>query len=353
MSVILRKRTHRNGKVEYRLDIYQFGKRRFESLGLFLTGDKFQNRETLKVAEVARAKRELEIQSSRYGIFPESRKSESFSSFVEQIGSQKFAEETKRNYRNAVSHLRKYGRGEVLFIELKKSFFEGFRDYLLKELTQNSAWKYLAIIKGAVLEAQREGLIPNNPAHDVRIKKVDTLPKFLTLEEVRLMAKTDCENTSVKNAFLFSCFSGLRYSDVVNLRWNNIENGCLTFTQQKTRMAERMFLSKQALKILESQRSVAQSERIDKGFCEGTVFYLPRRSTINKAVQRWASRAGVKKSISFHCARHTFATLSLTSNIDIYTVSKLLGHRNLVTTLIYAKVIDEKKREAVDLLPMI
>jgi integrase len=353
MSVILRKRKLHNGKIELRLDIYQFGKRRFESLGLYLNGDKFYNRETLKLAEVARAKRELEIQSYRYGVFPESKKKESFSSFVGEIASKKFSESTKRNYKNALTHLRKYGKGEVLFIELKKLFFEGFRDYLLKELTQNSAWKYLAIIKGAVLEAQREGIIPNNPAYDVRIKKVDTLPKFLTLEEVRLMSKTNCENLSVKNGFLFSCFSGLRYSDVINLQWNDIDNGCLTFTQQKTRMAERMFLSKQAIKILENQRSVTQSERIEKGFSEGTVFYLPRRSTINKAIERWALRAGVKKKISFHCARHTFATLSLTSGIDIYTTSKLLGHRNLVTTLIYAKVIDEKKREAVDLLPMI
>jgi site-specific recombinase XerD len=80
---------------------------------------------------------------------------------------------------------------------------------------------------------------------------------------------------------------------------------------------------------------------------------LPRQSTIDKQLKAWAKAAEIKKSVSMHKARHTFATLSLASGIDIYTTSKLLGHKNLATTQIYAQVIDEKKKRAVDMLPKI
>ena len=81
------------------------------------------------------------------------------------------------------------------------------------------------------------------------------------------------------------------------------------------------------------------------------VFKLGAQQTIDKAIRRWVKRAGIGKKISFHNARHSFATLALTNGVDIYTVSKLLGHKSLETTEIYARVIDEKKRQAVGMLP--
>jgi site-specific recombinase XerD len=83
------------------------------------------------------------------------------------------------------------------------------------------------------------------------------------------------------------------------------------------------------------------------------VFGLRSRSQTRISIKAWVKKAGIDKAISFHTARHTFATLSLSSGADLYTVSKLLGHRNLATTQIYAKIIDTKKSEAVAMLPKI
>ena len=146
----------------------------------------------------------------------------------------------------------------------------------------------------------------------------------------------------VKRAALFSALTGLRHSDIQKLTWAEIEefNGGyrLNFTQQKTKGVEYMPISKQAYQLC--------GERKDD---ELLVFAgLPDPSWISKPLERWIKQAGITKHITFHCARHTFATLQLASGTDIYTVSKLLGHTNVKTTQIYAKVVDEKKEKATE-----
>jgi integrase len=145
----------------------------------------------------------------------------------------------------------------------------------------------------------------------------------------------------------------LRYGDVVSLTWHNIQDGYIEFTQRKTKSSERLPLGEQALKILDFQRKIAKSDKIEKEYDDGIIFFMPRQSTTDKALKRWAERSGIGKSISFHKARHSFATLSLTFGVDIYTVSKLLGHKDLRNTQIYAKIVDEKKKLAVEMLPVL
>ena len=93
------------------------------------------------------------------------------------------------------------------------------------------------------------------------------------------------------------------------------------------------------------------SPRIVNEIAPGVVFRLGAQQSIDKAIRQWVKRTGIDKNISFHCARHTFATLGLTCGIDLYTMSKLLGHRDIASTQIYAKIIDRKKMEAVAMLP--
>jgi integrase len=199
----------------------------------------------------------------------------------------------------------------------------------------------------------RQGLLPGNPASAISIKKKESLPVFLTLEEVQQLARTECPNATVKAAFLFSCFSGLRYSDVSRLKWENAKSDHIQFSQAKTGGEELLPLSKQASDILAKQKNRERSDRVTREVEEGLIFALPRQSTVDKELKRWAKLAGIKKTVSFHKARHTFATLSLTSDIDIYTVSKLLGHKNLQTTQVYARVVDERKKNAVSKLPVL
>ena len=147
----------------------------------------------------------------------------------------------------------------------------------------------------------------------------------------------------MKRAALFSALTGLRFIDLKNLVWDNIEyiegNGySINYKQQKTKGIETHPISQQAFSLLGERK-----EPKDQVF-EG----LKYSAYENKHLAKWIGLAGITKDITFHCFRHTFATLQLSKGTDIYTVSKLLGHRELKTTQIYAKIIDETKRKAAD-----
>ena len=145
----------------------------------------------------------------------------------------------------------------------------------------------------------------------------------------------------MKTAFIFSCLTGLRWSDINKLLWSEVQhsndNGYyIRFRQKKTKGAETLPISEQAFGLLGERQ--APEERVFKG--------LKYSAWHNLKLQQWMMKAGISKTITFHCARHTYATLQLTAGTDIYTVSKLLGHKELKTTQVYAKIIDEKKQEA-------
>jgi integrase len=155
----------------------------------------------------------------------------------------------------------------------------------------------------------------------------------------------------VKQAFFFSCFTGLRYSDVDALTWDKVKNGFIEFSQQKTGDAERLPLSDEAKRILKQQEKAEPSPNLRREFAKNSVFFMPTQPVVDKQLKAWAKAAALDKRISFHKSRHTFATLSLSAGVDLYTTSKLLGHKNLQTTQIYAQVVDEKKKQAVSMLP--
>ena len=173
------------------------------------------------------------------------------------------------------------------------------------------------------------------------IKQPETHRNFLTIEELNRLIKVDCKNPLLKKAALFSALTGLRFSDIEKLVWGELEyiegNGYfIQFKQQKTQGVEMMPISIQAFSLLGERK-----EPTDKVF-EG----LSYSAYSNKHLAKWIGLAGITKEITFHCFRHTFATLQLSKGTDIYTVSKMLGHRELKTTQIYAKIIDQTKRVA-------
>lgn len=168
---------------------------------------------------------------------------------------------------------------------------------------------------------------------------------YLTIDEVKKLAQTECEYPNIKRAFLFSCLTGLRRSDVLRLKWGDIHKQDdytrIIFTQKKTGGLEYLDISAQAAELL--------GERGKPNECVFTDIHSP--SCTNEAIKRWVLRAGINKEITFHCARHTFAVMMLDLGTDIYTVSKLLGHRELSTTQRYAKVLDKNKQKAVSKIP--
>ena len=359
MQIKVRHKKLRDGRREtVYLDYYDHGRRWLEYLGLYLTGKKANrdtDKETLKLAEQIAAKRRIELAAEQEGFAVQAKQRADFIDYCRKLGESKRSPNTRVVWRNAVGHLETFTRGPIQFGRLNHSLLQSLKEHLLARVSQNSALVYLARIKTACRQAVKDGILSRNPALDVSIKKHPARRQFLTLEELEKLAATPCSNQDTKAAFLFSAFSGLRYSDVKSLTWGQVKgtNGTsfLEYSQEKTGEPETLPLSAEAAAILEGQKDARVSPRIKSHVNGDAVFKLGAQQTIDKAIRRWVKRAGVEKKISFHNARHTFATLSLTNGVDIYTVSKLLGHKSLETTEIYAKVIDEKKRQAVGMLP--
>jgi site-specific recombinase XerD len=317
-----------------------------------LTGNPMQDKEAKIRAEEFLKQRIAEREAGHTGNkAKEVRKS--FVSYCHKLKEQQQNENTKISWDSAIKHLETYANGNVSFANLTPEFFKGFKSYLLKtaKLSPNSAKTNLARIKQAIHEAVKEGQMQRDPSATTSIKRQDRLPVHLSLEEVRKLSETPCPNEQVKAAFLFSCFSGLRYSDVDALTWDKIRDGFLEFSQQKTGDPERMPLSEEAQRILKQQENAKRSPNLRREPLKNQVFFMPTQPVVDKQLKAWAKAAEITKTISFHKARHSFATLSISSGVDLYTVSKLLGHKNLATTQVYAKVIDEKKKQAVGMLP--
>lgn len=241
--------------------------------------------------------------------------------------------------------------GEIIpFYKIDIKFCENFKNYLLTAprggnktgtLSKNSAGTYFSIFKAALRQAFIDGYFLSEISAKIKgIADEESRREYLTIEELNKLASTYCENEVMKRAALFSALTGLRLSDIQKLKWKEIsvESGLpkILFTQQKTKGVEYMPISKQELELCGI-----------KGESNDFVFGgLPNSAWISRPLKKWIESAGITKKITFHNFRHTFATLQLSSGTDIYTVSKMLGHTNVKTTQVYAKVIDEKKNKA-------
>lgn len=360
MNVTLRQR-QKGDKISLYLDYYHQGKRHYEYLQIYLTPEpkkgkltkdqKDENKLNLNLAEAIRSKRHLEIQNGIFGFQNLGKMKGSFIRYFEYLTEKrKESEGNFGNWESTLKHLKKYAQLDVSFAQIDRRWLENFKEYLQNEartvsnqpLSQNTASSYYAKIRAALKEAYKEGFIPKNPANELdSIKPGEPEREFLTLEELQQMAKAECEIPVLKRAFLFSAITGLRWSDVQKMIWSEVqhsnENGYyIRFKQKKTKGVETLPITEQAMELLGER--TAPDDRVFIG--------LKYSAWNNLRLQQWVMKAGISKTITFHCARHTYATLQLTLGTDIYTVSKLLGHKDIKTTQVYAKIIDEKKIEA-------
>ena len=244
-----------------------------------------------------------------------------------------------------------FGKDKIKFGELNERYCERFREYLFstdsnrskkEKLANNTVLSYFNKFKAALKQAYRDGYLPYDLNAKVdTVKPKETRINFLTIEELNSLVKTQCEVPVLKQAALFSALSGLRFSDLQKLTWGELEyivgNGYfIKFKQQKTEGEEFLPISIQAYELLGNSKD--PHEKVFDG--------LIYSGWLNNHLKIWLLNAGIKKKCGFHSFRHTFATLQLSKKTDIYTVSKMLGHKDLRTTQRYAKVIDETKRDA-------
>lgn len=364
MKVSLRKRKLKSGKTSLYLDIYVNGRREYEYLNTHLTDAKSpkerkENKENLEFAQSVAAKRLVEIKNGLYGFKNDSTGEKDFLAFFKSLGDARndTSESNKATWSQTYNHLKKYGKNNVRFADVNDSFVEGFKNYLLTEkltksenpLARNSAYAYFNRLRTALNKAYELNFIANNPNRTVKgIKQEEGKREYLTIEEVKLLSNTPCRYDVLKRAFLFGSLTGLRWSDINKLLWSEIQpseqNGwSIVFRQKKTMGQEYLPMSEQAMSLLGKRG--APDDRVFVG--------LKYSAYMNVELSKWVMKAGITKNITFHCSRHTAATLLLTNGTDLYTVSKILGHRDIRTTQLYGKIVDGLKIKGVNSIPQI
>lgn len=362
----LRSREVTGGNKSLYLDIYSEGRRSYEYLRLYLVpektpADREKNRETERLAKAILAKRIVELQNGRFGFENTTKGGADFFAFAEKVRQEAAKRDTKSHFlvKATIHQVENYtGKKCLAFRDINRKWLEGFILHLqspkatnrnlesgrLAVNTQRCYWRELSAILG---KAVRKGIIDTNPCQQIEPPKKEQHERvYLTLPELRRMANTPCKDEVAKRAFLFSCLTGMRKSDVERLTWEEVaerDGGTarITFRQKKTGGLLYHDISREAREFMGARQN------------KGLVFDGFNYAHMSKKLQEWAKAAGVRKPITYHSSRHTFALLLLDQSTDIYTVSKLLGHTDVKTTQIYAHILDKKKQEAIASLPSI
>lgn len=333
--------------------IYRLGTQRFEeTTGLHVSPVPEQNKEVMALAEILRSKKELEIVRGYNGIEPaESRMT--IYAYVE-----KCSRESGSKLYKALPYLDRFGGRQIRINSVTPKWFENFQNRMRFDSGLGSAHtqeKYCCIVRQCLKKAVRDGLLQRDPSSGIKhIAVPDSKKEFLSAAEVRKMAMTPYETQGtmskdlqdeIRRAFLFGCLTGFRISDIRQLTWDciDMERMEICKRQQKTRRLVIVPIKESILTLL--------GERPDDPAIPLFPELARTETTTNRYIHKWAAKAGIRKNVTWHTARHTDATLLLESGSDLYTVMRLLGHTKIQTTMQYAVVSDKKKREAVQNLP--
>ncbi|SEW01603.1 Site-specific recombinase XerD [Chryseobacterium wanjuense] len=371
MLITLKQKKLKDGRISLYIEYYKGsntdsnGKRihirDFEYLKIYLyenpksASEKKANKENEKLAEDILAIRKTEYVQGKFDIKNTSKGKRRFLEYFEEKTEEKSS--SVNNYGNWYStlhHLKKILPKNLLFEEIDPTVIKRVKDYFDKDaktksdlpLSLNSKYSYFNKFKACLRSAFDEGYLTINYASKVKsFEQAESQREYLTFNELQSLAKTECKYPVLKRAFLFSCLSGLRWSDINMLIWSEVrdegEMSRVNFRQEKTDSVEYLYISVQARALLGERQD--QQDRVFRGLKYGV--------TYNTEIVRWCNRAGIPKHITFHSARHTNAVLLLENGADIYTVSKRLGHREIRTTAIYAKIVDQKMKEAAEIIP--
>jgi integrase len=374
--VTIRYRKSKKGFNIY-LDIYREGERRFKSLKLVVSKDYSnakridnpEDREAVKKAEVEANKIIYELNNSLIDIKTLSNlQNASFLSYFEKYCAEKEKEikiqkgeneNLHHNYHSTLKHYKEFlattGAGglprQVLIKNIDTNFLNQFQNYLLSKVESNTAYSYLSILLIIINHAIKKKIICASEVCDFkRIALKDTEVAYLTIEQIQDLFRLEVEPKMqlTKTAFLLGCYTGLRLSDIETLEWAQIKDldkvegkPRIEFPQQKTSFINAVPLNKTAIALLKT------IEKTDNNLVFAD---LPCRATIWNYLQVFAEKIGVS-GFGFHSSRHSFITLNLYFGNDLFTTSRLAGHRNTRQTERYSHLLDSKKFEAINKLP--
>lgn len=264
-----------------------------------------------------------------------------------------------RRYRCVYRHLQeflqsRYHVNDISLKELTPAFITDFEAFLRtdKHLCENSLSVYMLPLRTMVFRAIDNGWLTRDPFHDYKVPKVETTRGFLTKEEIHLLMNTELKRKTmqlIRDLYLFCCFTGLSFADLKNLKEEHIQT---FFDDSEWIMIDRQKTGvRSTIKLLDYPKSIMEKYR---GLCaDGRIFPVPCYSDCRGILLRVAKRCGITKHLTWHMSRHTMATeICLTNGVPIETVSSILGHKNIKTTQIYAKITKEKLNKDMDKLSL-
>lgn len=329
-KIKLRQKKERNGKISLFLDKYDNGKRTYEYLRMYLTGNKKEDEITLAVAERICEERNKSIEVEF-----------DCNNEIGRMTIHNFIDLYFVRYKAIKNIIPPTDKVSQLNKDYERIFTDKVRNGNYADSTKVTYIREFRAVKNRAIDLDG---VPMFKSPKLKIKYAPKERVYLTMDELKRLGNIEIKDRHLdgnRRAFCFSCLTGLRVSDIRNLCWDNIseQDGYkrITFTQKKTKSTEYLDISNSAYRFLGNRGT-------------GKIFDV---KLWNKQLTRIMPLADIDKHITYHCARHTFAIMMLGLGVDIYTLSKLLGHSDIAVTQVYARILDQNKRSAVDLIPEI
>ena len=341
-------------------------KRRKENLALYLMDkprtaiDRQKNKETLELAVKIRAEREQEFKENTLGYRLKKDRSVDFLDFFQSYINS-YTKKDKRMVQMALRRFKDFLREKYPIYEdsiraehLNKEMMKLFVEYLQSRSVGEGAKGVYQRFKKVILYAIEKEVMIKNPCKGVSCKVDEQILRkdILSLDEIQLLANChyQYENPDIRRAFLFCLYCGLRFCDVKDLTFRNIDysNRLLKFEQTKTKGGS----AKSGVVIpLNDGLFALIGNPPENGNRDAHIFPLPSYNSCRKSINRWVKRAGINKHITWHCARHSFAVNILNNGANIKTVADILGHSGLKHTEKYTRAVDKLKEDAINSLP--
>ena len=321
-----------------------------------------QNKETLNLAQKIRFEREQELKESLHGYRLKRDRDINFLDYF-QAYIDGYTKKDIRMVQIALSRFRDFLKDtpeyskfayKIMPEQINKDMIEAFTEYLQSRSVGEGARSIYQRFKKVIKYAIEHDVMLKNPCNDIVIKIDENILRkdVLSQDEIQRLIAThyDNENPNIQRAFIFCLYCGLRFCDVKDLTFANVDysNKLLKFEQNKTKGHSASSgvvipLNDGLLRLIGEPTSDQSKDSL--------IFPLPSYEMCLKAIKRWVKRAGINKHISWHCARHSFAVNILNNGANIKTVASLLGHSGLKHTEKYTRAIDSLKQDAINSLP--
>jgi integrase len=284
------------------------------------------NKEALTLLETKKSQVIIEKQAIGSAFIPSHKFKTNFVEYYEEYVEQN-KRKANRHLSNSLKQFKLFINSDFIApIDITENFCKRFRQFLLDKFTGETPGGYYARFKWVVNAAASDGYFTKNPTEKIFAKSNPSakLKENLEVEEYLKMIETPCKNEDVKAAFIFSCYTGLRWVDAKKLEWKDIKDGVLTtrIIQAKTGRPVTLTLHEIAKSILEKQRTKAEASNKGIQF----VFALPTANGANKILNEWLKSAAINKHVTWSCARLSFSILLQDRNVDDATVAYLMGH---------------------------